>query len=121
LLCFLDHTIHLCEEVLQKTLRRLEGVRDAFVAGASVPMVAGQSLPGDLELLRGLHGVCVVVAEDPYSTPIMRLEAVFDAMKSMRRRWNPPCFDLDPATAVLLQNAAVQLKKRHEANTRAVH
>jgi len=71
LLCFLDHTIHLCEEVLQKSLRRLEGVRDAFVAYGSVPMVAGQSLPGELELLRGPHGACVVVAEDPYSKPIL--------------------------------------------------
>ena len=121
MLRFLDHTIHLCEEVLQQPLRRLERVGDAFVACGSVPMVVGQSLPGELELLRRLHGVCVVVAEDPCSKPIMQREAVFDAMESMRRRCNPPRFDLDPETAILLKNAAVQLKKRLEAKIGTVH
>ena len=51
----------------------------------------------------------------------MQREAVFDAMESMRRRCNPPRFDLDPETAILLKNAAVQLKKRLEAKIGTVH
>ena len=115
MLCFLDHTINLCEEVLEQSLRRLERIWDTFVACVPVVMVVGQALPSELELLRWLHRVCVVVAEDPCAKPIMQREAVSDAMTSMRQRRNLPCLDLDPEADLLLQDAAVQFKKRLEA------
>ena len=59
--------------------------------------------------------MCVVVAEDPCAKPIVQREAVSDARKSMRRRRNLPRLDLDPEATLLLQDAAVQFKKRLEA------
>ena len=78
-------------------------------------MVIRQALSCELELLRGLHSVGVVVAKDPCSEPIMQREAISDAMTSMRQRRNLPCLDLDPEADLLLQDAAVQFKKRLEA------
>jgi hypothetical protein len=60
--------------------------------------------------------VCVVVAEDPGSEPVVKREAVPDAVKRMLRRQNLPCLKLDPEAALLLQDTAVQLKKRFETD-----
>jgi hypothetical protein len=42
-------------------------------------------------------------------------------MWSMPRDWDPPYLDLDPVAALLLQDAAVQIKKRVEADVGTVH
>ena len=65
--------------------------------------------------------MCVVVAEDPGSVPVVKREAVPDAVKCMIRRRNLTCLDLDPEAALLLQDAAVQLEKRFEADIGTVH
>jgi hypothetical protein len=83
LLCFLDDAIDLCEEILQKPMRRFEGVAHAFVAPGAVTMVVGQAQPGELELLRRLHRMCVVVAQDSGAILVVQRQAVPDAMWSM--------------------------------------
>jgi hypothetical protein len=42
-------------------------------------------------------------------------------MVSMLRRLDPPYLDLDPVAALLLQDAAVQIKKRVEAEVGTGH
>jgi hypothetical protein len=84
-------------------------------------MVIGQALTCELELLRRFHGVCIVKAEDPGSEPVVKREAVPDAVKRMLLRRNLPCLDLDPEAALLLEDAAVQFKKRFEADIGTVH
>jgi hypothetical protein len=84
-------------------------------------MVVGQAPPGELELLRRLHRMCVVVAQDSGAVLVVQRQAVPDAVVSMRRRRDSPYLDLDPVAALLLQDAAVQIKERVEADVRTVH
>jgi hypothetical protein len=48
-------------------------------------MIVGQALPGELELLRRLHRMCVVVAQDTNTVLVVQRQAVPDAMRSMLR------------------------------------
>jgi ABC-type uncharacterized transport system ATPase subunit len=51
----------------------------------------------------------------------MQRQAVPDAVVSMLRRRDSPYLDLDPVAALLLQDAAVQIKERVEADVGNVH
>ena len=84
-------------------------------------MVVGQASPGELEALRRSHCMCVVVAQDADALLVVQRQAVPDAMLSMFRRWDPPCLNLHPVAAFLLQDAAVQIKKCFEADVGSVH
>ena len=84
-------------------------------------MVVGQALPGELELFRRLHRMCVVAAQHSGAILVVQRQAVPDAMVNMLRRRDPPYLDLDLVAALLLQDAAVQIKERVEADVGAVH
>jgi len=84
-------------------------------------MVVRQALPGELEPLRRLHRMCVVESQDSGAVLVVQRQAVPDAMSSMLRRRYSPYLDLDPVAALLLQDAAVQIKERIEADVGTVH
>jgi hypothetical protein len=74
-----------------------------------------------LNFFGGFTACALVKAEDPGSEPVVKREAVPDAVKRMLRRRNLLCLDLDPEAALLLQDAAVQLKKSFEADIGTVY
>ena len=84
-------------------------------------MVVGQALPGELELSRRFHRMCVVITQDSGAVLVVQRQAVPDAVLSIHSRQNSPHLDLDPVAALLLQDAAVQVKKCFEADVRTVH
>ena len=84
-------------------------------------MVIGHALTDKLELLRRLHRMCVVIAQDSGAVLVVQRQAVPDAVLSMLRRRDSPYLDLDPVAALLLQDAAVQIKERVEADVGTVH
>jgi hypothetical protein len=65
--------------------------------------------------------MCVVVAQDSGAVLVVQRQAVPDAVVSMLRRRDSPYLDLDPVAALLLQDAAVQIKKCFEADVRSAH
>jgi hypothetical protein len=84
-------------------------------------MVVGQAPPGELELLRLLHCVHVVIAQDAAAVLVVQRQAVTDPMPSMLRLRNPPRLDPGPAAALMLQDAAIQIEKCLEADVRSAY
>ena len=84
-------------------------------------MVVGQALPGELKLLRRLHRMCVVIAQDSGAVLVVQRQAVPDAVLSIHRRRNSPHLNLDPVAALLLQNGSVQIKQCVKTDVGTVH
>jgi hypothetical protein len=64
--------------------------------------------------------MCVVVAQDSGAVFAVQRQVVPDAMASILRRRYPPRLDPDPVAAILLQDAAVQIKERVKADVGTV-
>jgi len=81
----------------------------------------GRMVEAEGEMSRRLHCVCVVIAQDSGAVLVVQRQAMPDAMWSMPRHRDPSHLDLHPVAAFLLQDAAVQIKKRVEADVGTVH
>jgi hypothetical protein len=84
-------------------------------------VVVWQTPSCELESLQWLHCVCVVIAEDPDAVLVVKRQAVSNAVKRMLGRRNLSRLDLDPEPTLLLQDAAVQIKKRVKADVATRH
>ena len=67
----LQNPVDLAEKIAQQLIGVGEFIRNATIPGVAMPVVVGIPVPGMLELLRRLHRVRVVVAENPRAIGFM--------------------------------------------------
>ena len=99
-------------------LRVLKRIRHAPVSCVPVLVVVSQSLADVLEFLWRLYCMCIVVAQNSLSVGLVQCQCIANSMRYFLRRDNTPSFDLDPISAILIDDLIVEVNQGF--NTRVI-